>query len=217
VTAYSNFVQDFPSRCIDILQDYESSATLKGREVTLSISIATSAFIFPFERLRPTADDHIAPDRNQESISAMRELLKRSFESWADGQAWAFNPRIPGPELRASIHVEQWLITNPPNPLRPSQNVEEILSLLRNALAHGNIYSYPTMSSTAIEKLLFLSKRRDPESGNLIDEYKLLQGSPQDFVSLVRNWVQFLSEIDIPTSTSEPVSFAIPMLEEAGL
>lgn len=215
MTSYVNFIQDFPSRCVDILQDYEELASLHGREVTLSITIATSALVIPFERLRPSATDHIAPDRHHESVAAIKQLLKRPFLSWADGISWGFIRRIPGPELRSSIQVEQWLNSYPPSSLKADQTVEEVLSLIRNALAHGNIYSFPSESSSAIEKLLFLSKRRDSETSELLDEYKLLQATPRGFSSLVRQWVLFLQEIEMPKSVSQPMSFSIPALEEA--
>lgn len=215
MTSYVNFVQDFPTRCIDILQDYEERATLHGREVTLSITIATSALIIPFERLRPSATDHIASDRYRECVSSLRQLLKRPFQSWANGSSWAFHPLIPGPLLRDSDHVEQWLGSFAPSPLAPSQTVEELLSLIRNALAHGNIHSFPSTPSSSIENLLFLSKRRDPKTRELLDEYKLLQATPRDFTSLLRQWVLFLKEIDIPLHTAQPQSFAIPAFEDA--
>ena len=53
MTAYKNFVQDFPTRCCDMLKDYEREALLSGREVTLTLAMAASGLIVPFERLRP--------------------------------------------------------------------------------------------------------------------------------------------------------------------
>ncbi|MDZ4159342.1 MAG: hypothetical protein U1B80_06080, partial [Anaerolineaceae bacterium] len=88
MTSYTNFIEDFPSRCLNILNDYEESAQLRGREVTLSLAIATVALVIPYERLQPSATDHIALDRYEICVNALKELLKKSFRDFADGLSW---------------------------------------------------------------------------------------------------------------------------------
>lgn len=52
MTAYKNFVQDFPTRCKDVLELAESRTNHQVREVTLLLVVASAAIIVPYERLR---------------------------------------------------------------------------------------------------------------------------------------------------------------------
>jgi hypothetical protein len=49
---YQNFIQDFPVRCGEILEDYQKQARKNEREVTHMLAIAAASFLIPFERLR---------------------------------------------------------------------------------------------------------------------------------------------------------------------
>jgi len=49
---YNNFVSDFPGRCAELLKEYERSARLRKREVTLMLCIAMPSIVVPLERLK---------------------------------------------------------------------------------------------------------------------------------------------------------------------
>jgi hypothetical protein len=52
MTAYRNYVQDFPSRSRDLLNEFSLSARALNKEVTLLLAVATPCLIVPYERLR---------------------------------------------------------------------------------------------------------------------------------------------------------------------
>jgi hypothetical protein len=45
MSQYADFVQDSPERCQDVLSLYQGPAVAKGREVTLSLMVATSRLL----------------------------------------------------------------------------------------------------------------------------------------------------------------------------
>lgn len=63
MAVYRNFISDFPSRCNEILSDYERKATFRGLEVTTMIAIASAGLIIPYERLKKS--DHPSGDRSR--------------------------------------------------------------------------------------------------------------------------------------------------------
>lgn len=213
MTAYSNFVKDFPTRCRDILKDYKAQAQQTGHEVTLTLTIASAAFVIPFERLNPSAADHLAADRHRECVKKMGKLLGRHFASWAPGASWRQGPLIAGSAVRGK-DVEQWLDATTLQPIDPARNVGSVLVLLRNSLAHGNLYSYPSGSSASdskpITELIFLAKRRHPESDELLDEYNMIVVNPADFLAFLELWIAFLDELDLPEQPTQHAYIQLP-------
>jgi hypothetical protein len=66
MTAYNNFIHDFPARCQDVLELAYGPAKAREREVTLLTMTAAAAFLVPFERLRAsTSTEHPAQDRRR--------------------------------------------------------------------------------------------------------------------------------------------------------
>src|SRR5215469_18571837 len=76
MTAYRNFVEDFPRRCRDILKVAGKPALSRGREVTLNLVIASAGLLVPYERVKP--DGRWAPILQETAP----HLLTRP-ESWS--------------------------------------------------------------------------------------------------------------------------------------
>jgi hypothetical protein len=80
MSSYSNFIKDFPSRCLDILKKYEKYAITHNREVTLMLAIATAGFVIPFERLRPPKEDPDQPSRDRDKFPKARNELEKILD-----------------------------------------------------------------------------------------------------------------------------------------
>lgn len=52
MSEYQNYIQDFPNRCCEILENFGEEAKEKNLAVTLMLSIATAGFSIPYERLK---------------------------------------------------------------------------------------------------------------------------------------------------------------------
>jgi len=86
---YKNFIQDFPVRCGEILEDYKSQARKNGREVTHMLAIAAAALPIPFERLRKPAAGIKHPSRDKEKYdSAAGKFANISDKFFLNSELW---------------------------------------------------------------------------------------------------------------------------------
>jgi len=193
MSQYKDFIQDFPKRCQEILTFSHGQAVARGREVTLSLMVASSAFLVPYERLRSNGRyEHPAKDRNKfpEAANKLNQLFEQKFigsEVWPyDVSSWSSG------ELKSiEGEVENWRELRNPKSISPNKQVKSVLGILRKALGHGNIY---TRGGSIIETLVFVSAIED--SGKFIG-YRYIQMSPVDFRRFLLCWFKFLSDFNI--------------------
>ena len=203
MTNYNNFIQDFPKRCCEILDKYEADALSGGREVTLTLAMAASGFVVPYERLRPRPQEGEPPypDRGiyEQAASQLDSLLKEKFLGsclWKEEvSSWSFGNL----KSVADEGPDAWPELQERKPLGPNKEVGSTLTHLRNALAHGNIFTLPKdgpdKDNPDIELIIFLSK---PSMKSR--KFNFLCVSPQDFQKFLKKWFVFISELEIPTA-----------------
>lgn len=191
MSAYENFIQDFPNRCNDLLQECEKKARFIGREVTLMICIASAGFTIPFERIR---QKHPSENncRYSEAAKRINELLKKNFleSRLAKGSKGSWHR---GPLASHSGSPDNWPEIGSPDKIKNNEKVKEILFHLRNALAHGNIYTI----GRRIETIIFLSET-DYKSG----KFNYITVTPDDFCNFLRNWFEFLNDFTLSAEVS---------------
>jgi hypothetical protein len=189
MTDYTDFIRDFPARCGDVLKLAYCPARAQDREVTLLIMTAAAALLVPFERLRPgMAVEHLGADRrtypdlaNQLDAALKQPFLKSPFRRGGPG-SWSVG-KIDHPE--ASVSRE---------PLTMQTPASQVLATIRNALAHGNLFTIGG-ADASIEVLRFFSE--DRRDGKLAG-YRYLHVSPADFHSFLCRWFLFLKAKSIP-------------------
>ena len=88
MTAYRNFIEDFPGRCRDILKIAIKPTYLRGREVTLLLMVASAGLIIPYERLKPDGKGSGSighPSRDNmlytDAARQLHQLLEKPFLS----------------------------------------------------------------------------------------------------------------------------------------
>ena len=198
MSQYKDFIQDFPDRCRDILSFSQDSAVAKGREVTLSLMVASSAFLVPYERLKSNGrHEHPAKDKNKfpEAAVKLNQLLEQKF---IGSEIWPYSVSSWSSGGLASIEgeVDSWAELRKPKPISPEKYVKSVLSILRKALAHGNIY---TKGSPTIEALVFMSAIE--QDGKFIG-YRYAHVSPVDFRRFLLCWFKFLSDFNVAQETA---------------
>ncbi len=228
MTAYSNFIQDFPNRCIEILNTTYQQTITDDREVTLMLAIAAAAFIIPFERLRSLPEGHPADDVNRYP-KATRKYNKATNSNfirshrWGQGKTWEFIEGVDGNEIRKT-QVDGWACKENRSPLSEKKLTNSVFSHLRNALAHGSIFTYPNSSANGelpqIDVILFVSrcyeKQEIERCGVLVkenvplDKYDVLIVSPQEFLSFLKKWVEFLNSLDLGDAIIQSTNFELP-------
>jgi hypothetical protein len=200
MTIYTDFIKDFPARCGEVLGLAYDSAKDNDREVTLLIMTATAAFLLPFERLRGgMLVEHQARDRERfpklakHLDSALgKHFLKSPFYDahsgpWSMGTARSMNPAF---DLVLA-------------PLPSKTAAGEILALIRNALAHGNLWTRPNGNGSQIDGLVFWS-----EDKKIPGQYKYVCTSPNGFHGLLVKWLGFLK---LPGDIASTLNDASPL------
>lgn len=190
MTAYRDFVSDFPSRCLDVLRMAETKARLQQRQVTLALMVASAGFVVPYERLsikkaHPTGDAKKFAEASSKLAALMQmkflvSPLGRGADSWHGGKLNS----IKG-------YPDEWPEFLKAKPLSPDKTVGGLLRILRNALAHGNIFTH----GDPIKALVFVGSNTDDED-NIID-FSFARVSPEDFVRFLKQWFEFLRAAQI--------------------
>lgn len=200
---YKNFIQDFPVRCGEILEEYKEQAKKSDREVTHMFAIAAVALTIPFERLRKPPERIKNPSgdkqKYKEADGKFGNLCKQPFlqsnlwkdevKSWKVGEVLAEDVKQ---------EPENWAQCSQSLPV--NAKVVEVLEHIRNALAHGNIFTLPNLSppSDEIENIIFLS--RIMNGREFTGKYNLLTVSPGDFNEFLVKWIYFLkNELKLPS------------------
>jgi hypothetical protein len=185
MTAYRNFVEDFPSRCRDILNIAGKPALSRGREVTLTLMVASVGLIVPYERL----GDHPSGDRTKfaEAAKKLNKLLDEPFLSSVlcnkTSSTW-HNGKV----ISVTGHPESWEGLRKRRPFSADKKVGTTLKLLRNALAHGNIFTFEGIRNV-IEAVIFIRKNFNND-GEIYD-YSFIYVAPQEFRNFLETGLIF--------------------------
>lgn len=199
MSSYNNFVSDFPGRCADLLRKFEGTALFHEREVTLMLCVAMPSIVVPLERLKgPSVETntqrlgHPSADWQtfEHAKSNLDHLFKQRFRGsrlWPnpDSTSWLF-----GPVSDVSSAPDSWVELVEPKHLGQDKQVKAILNHLRNAIAHGNIF---TRGNPEIEQIILLNERT--RSSNKFD---FLAVAPADFRAFLHNWLEFLEMVNLP-------------------
>jgi hypothetical protein len=190
MTTYNDFIRDFPDRCGAVLGLAYDLAKDNNREVTLLIMAATAALLLPFERLRGgMLVEHQAKDRERfpELAKRLDSALGKPFlesvfygahsGSWSMGTVQSIEEKLK--DLQESPLATQ--------PLPPETPASEVLALIRNALAHGNVWTRGG-DANQIDGIVFWSENR-----KIPGEYKYICTSPNGFHGLLVKWLEFLN------------------------
>ena len=197
--AYSSFAQDFPLRCRKLLE--EQSLSKLDMEVTIMLSVASSGFTMPFERLRPVdkKPDYEDVERLKKARKQMNILLGKKFIGstvWplSDASSWLHRKEVES----VKGDPNQWPELYDGKSTIVGRDVHSILAHLRNALAHGNILTL----GNPIDKIIFLSRYRD-EHGCLTDKFNMLAVTSSDLRKFLLNWFTFLATLNIPEAPDQ--------------
>jgi len=197
---YQNFISDFPGRCGKILGTFGRRARHHGREVTLMLCIASPGIIIPLERLkgpRPLDNGEMSPGHPSGDWERFRKA-KTTFDGLL-GQPFLGSPVWPATSEGSWAFGELAHVTGypdsldelqTPGKLKPKKQVGSVIRHMRNALAHGNIF---TRGGPEIDLIVMLSERC--KNAN---KFNFLAVSPPDFEVFLRLWLDFMRKLDLP-------------------
>lgn len=195
MTAYKNFVDDFPLRCRDVLKFASKPALFRGREVTLALMVASAGLVVPYERLKPDRGEIDHPSGDNKKFSAAAEKLKVLLEEpFLSSRVWGEPVSTwHSGKLKSVIgDPDSWDGLSNRKPIQTDKTVGNVLRVIRNALAHGNIFTF----QTPIEAIIFI--KANVNDKREIRDYTFVFVAPADFQLFMEKWFDFLAQLHIP-------------------
>src|SRR5262249_35130825 len=139
MTAYKNFVADFPRRCRDILHVASKPALSQGLEVTLALVVASAGLVVPYERLKPNGRWGPHPSGESEKfVDAAKKLESILHQPFMSSSLWTkgISTWCSGELDSAAGEPDSWAGLQKGRPISKDKTLGAILSVIRNALAH---------------------------------------------------------------------------------
>ena len=193
---YENLIQDFPGRCNDILTAFVKQAKNIDREVTLMLAVVSASLVIPYERLGDFGNPSGDAIKYSLAKSRFANECGKVFLDWIkykESRSWKFTELDLEAIKRRPV---SWLENIKPLPTEgKTGKVGYILYHLRNAFAHGNIFTLS--ESKQVKSLIFLCKRKN---NNTVVGYNLIEVLPEDLYSFLEKWIKFLKSLNL----SEP-------------
>jgi hypothetical protein len=214
---YKDYITCFANRSKKVLDKFSVCDPDNELNVTALLSVATSAFMIPFERLNT---EHPFGDSAtfEKIVSKVDDEKKKKIVNHSKlfcGDSWKIYRETDSNTLEEK-HFDDVNY----KAIASLNDIEanEIISTIRNALAHGNINT--GVSGNTIDKLYFLSRNNKKKCieeiyaesntcSNLKDfkaiikkieeckknpkNYKIVQCSIHDFRSFLDHWIDLLS------------------------
>jgi len=150
---------------------------------------ASASFLVPYERLRSDENRMRHPSGDRERFKNLADRLDElTAEKFCGSKlcpsldnSWKVAKGVP----RVDGDLDSWF---PPQSLKPfskDKKVSSTLTLIRNALAHGNLFT----TGNPIENLIFVTGTGE----NFDSSYEVLSVRPEDFYIFICSWVDSLS------------------------
>jgi hypothetical protein len=192
MSSYSEFLAgDFGSRCHDLMKRFFPSSQKAEREVTFLLAIAAAGLVIPHERLLQS-DRQPPLDRKQ--FRSAREKLDRCLErrladvvhcQWKGGLlAKADGPPDGWDELRDPANMEK------------KTTLLQVVTWLRHALAHGNIFTRPPHPK-AIEEIVFVCGYPANDQRAKEQPLRFVLASPEALKDFLERWFEMLGSLSI--------------------
>ena len=202
------FVIEYPDRCLTMLKMLESPAREQQLVSSLSLLVASSIFLVPYERMKkahPLRDLDDEPELYREIKRIEKQKFVASKKIWADTMPhdWRFS-RI----MTDASDSDNWQDEHDCHPMdSAAENTMyrrcngEVLRVIRNALAHGNVVFLDRDGfenrDAEVHFLAFLSRYEETEEQRKKSEtYRLVATTEESFLSFVKAWAKWLSQFE---------------------
>lgn len=205
---YKVFVKDFPSRCKKLLNRIEKEHKFDDLEVTGLLMVASAAVNIPYERLRaPSEKRKTHPSGDYEKYSKAAEQFNQRLDQ-----------NFVGSELYPNYNPGNWRLAKPKsvsgippdwgcsfNEISKDKLIRSVLAIVRNALAHGNIFTNPTDIKNGyreIQDILLVSVEPEREKDGTaiygtVKYYNCISVTPTAFKQFLDGWFTLIKGLEI--------------------
>jgi hypothetical protein len=192
MSSYSDFLaQDFGSRCHDLMKRFFPGSQEAEREVTFLLAIAAAGLIIPHERLSQRSDQ--PPLDRQRFASTSKELDRLLAERLVDVVRHQWKG---GLLAKADGAPDDWDELQDPANMEEQTSLLQVVTWLRNALAHGNIFTRPPAPSSTKE-IVFVCGYPAIHRKAKDQPLRFVLASPDDLREFLQCWFKRLALLSI--------------------
>jgi hypothetical protein len=208
------FAIEYPRRALDLIRMLETQARESNLLGSFGLLAASAILTIPFERLRSSHFLHNGA-RDADLAKNLKALEKAAFleapfwRSEPDRAAWQ-QSRV----VNAVNDVHGWLDQDGIDPRSDKANTigtrkaSEVLRVLRNALAHGNIIyldkNGQEIAGNQMVYMAFLSRyEENAEQREQAETYRLVITTEEAFLQFVKSWAEWIGSLDLDPRLAE--------------
>lgn len=193
MSSYSDFLaQDFGSRCNKLMERFFPCSQKAECEVTFLLAIAAAGLVIPHERISQKGHQPLL-DRKR-FASCKKELEGCLGKRLADVVDC---PWKGGLLAKADWPPDDWGELQNPAHLEKQTTLFDVVTRLRNALAHGNIFTRPRAPG-AIEDIVFVCGYPANEKKRATKHpLRFVLASPEALKEFLEYWFQMLASLRI--------------------
>jgi hypothetical protein len=202
------FAIEYPRRALELIEMLEASAREKSLLGSFGLLAASAVLTIPFERMRTSHFLH-DNERDADLVKHLKALEKADFlkapfwrEAPEDGE-WR-QSRIMGNVDK----VHKWLDEDGRDPRSEGANTikgrkaNEVLRVLRNALAHGNIIYLDKegqeIAGNQMAYMAFLSRYEESqEQRDKAETYRVVITTEEAFLRFVKCWAWWIGGLNL--------------------
>ena len=194
MSSYSDFLaQDFGSRCYDLMKRFFPSSQGVELEVTFLLAIAAAGLIIPHERLSQRSRYDQPPLDRQRFASASEALDRLLAERLVDVVCRQWKG---GLLAKADGAPDDWNDLQDPVNMEEQTSLLQVVTWLRNALAHGNIFTRPSAPSLTKE-IVFVCGYPATHRKAKEQPLRFVLASPDDLREFLERWFERLASLSI--------------------
>ena len=202
------FTIEYPQRALQLIELLEEPARKHDLLGSFGLLAAAAILTIPYERMRAS---HVLVDgeRDVDLVKSLKTLEKTKFfeapfwQSAPDVGAWR-QSRI----VNSVDEVHGWHDQEGRHPLSDDANTienrkaGEVLRVLRNALAHGNIIyldkNGQEIAGNRMVYMAFLSRYEEtPEQREQAETYRVLVTTEEAFLHFAKSWANWVCGLDL--------------------
>lgn len=202
------FAIEYPRRALELIGMLEARARESDLLGSFGLLAASAILTIPFERMRISHFLH-NDERDADLVKNLKALEKSVFlkapfwRAEPDAGAWR-QSRI----VNSVDEVHGWLDQDGCDPrseeanTMPTCRASEVLRVLRNALAHGNIIyldkNGQEIAGNQMVYLAFLSRYEEtPEQREQAETYRVVITTEEAFLQFVKSWAEWIGSLDL--------------------
>jgi len=210
----SRFAIEYPQRALELIQLCEDAARRNDLVGSFGLLAAAAVLTIPFERMKAT---HFLHDEAKD-FDLAAQIKKLEKVKFLDAPFW--EGQTPGAwhqarVVRAVDNVDEWQDDAGRPSLSPDANTmdrrkaEEVIRVLRNALAHGNIIYLDKdgreIAGHRMTHMAFLSRYEETREQQQKATYRVVVASEDEFLRFVKAWATWIGSFPLNASVEEAV------------